>query len=432
MIRRREGLKATIKNRRRSKSFVTDNAAGSSVGRHAVGEVDRPKDKEADAWCKPNNVTSSILLDSTVSTASMSMSMSFDTSFNSDNTEIRSPVMASPAAAGCSTPIVKKRVRFGGSLNDSAHSPMGEDMLNKNQTSPKMLAESFEWTSSLAPEINLTPIKDDPTAENDWYPFGEDSDDEFSAIEFPAIKIHFDEDEVGEMQDKVGALASPVGVNDMNSFTLNGTKTSRSSSVNTSSAKQDMLLKLREENERLKNELREASEEAGTLDAAGALVDESSRVDTADESTFFENSLLDTSFYERAAHADIGNEDILDEGASQGDWVDVTLDSDLGSDTMESAIKITHNAMDVSPSSSTLRKALRHQRKKASVTSFCPSVYEELKGTYEDVSNSFNQVLCAFFVSLDDVDKTVDAMSAVKKDLRVSHTDKFVPHELKS
>lgn len=420
MISRREEIKAAIKNRRRSKRQ-------SSVGRIAVGEVDRPKDKEFDAGCKPNNVSSSIPLDSTVSTASVTMS--FDTSFNSGNTEINSPVMASPAAPiGCNTPTVKKRVRFGGSSDGGAHSPIGDNMLNKNQILPKMPAESFEWTSSLTPEIGLTPIKDDQIRVDDFYPFGEDSDDEFAALEYPVVKIQFDEDEVG-------ALSSPVGVNDMTSISrerLNGTKTSQSSPAKTSSVKQDMLLKLREENERLKNELKEASEEAGTLDAAGALVDERSHVDTADESTLFlENSILDTSFYENNADTGIVNEDI-DEGASynsrsQGDWVDVTLDSDLGSVSMGSSINNTHNVLDPGPSSSTLRKALRHQRRTDSFTSTCPSVFEELKGTCEDASNAFNQVLNAFFVSLDDVDKTAEAMSGVKKDLRVSHTDKFVP-----
>lgn len=400
MVSRREELKATIKNRRRSKSF----AAGSSASRIAVGGVDRPKDEQVDAGCKPNNVTSSIPLDSTVSTASMSMS--FDTSFNSGNTEINSPVMASPAApaVGFNTPTVKKRVRFGDSFDGGAHSPIGENMLNKNQTPPKMPAESFEWTSSLTPVMGLTPIKDNQTPVDDFYPFGEDSDDEFAALEFPAVKIQFDEDEVG-------ALSSPVGVNDMISTRerLDGTKSSQSSSVMMSSFRQDMLRKLREENERLKNELKEASEEAGTLDAAGALVDvviplvdESSRVDTADESTLFlENSILDTSFYEHNADTNEDTND-FDEGASynsrnQGDWVDVTLDSDLGSVSMGSAINTTHNVLDPGPSSSTLRQALRHQRKTDSFTPACPSVFEEIEGTCEDASNAFNQVLNVFF-----------------------------------
>lgn len=434
MVSRREELRAAIKNRRRSKSI----AAGSSVGRIAVGEVDRPK--EVDSGCKPNDFTSSTPLDSTVSTADMSMS--FDTSFNGGNTESNSPMMAPPAApaVGYNTPNVKRRVRFGGSSGGGAHSPIEESMLNKNQMSPKMPAESFEWTSSLTPEMGLTPIKDDQTPVDDFYPFGEESDDEFAGLEFPAVKIQFDGDEVG-------ASSSPVGdSNDMDSIKKvqinNGAKTSKSSSVKKPSVKEDMLLQLREENERLKNELKEASEEAGTLDAAGALVDESSRIDTADESTLFlENSILDTSFYENSAVTGNVNEDSqdyysVDEGASynsrsEGDWVNVTLDSDLGSVSIGSTINITYNAMDAGPSSSTLRQALRHQ-KADSYTSTCPSVIEEIKGTCEDARNAFNQVLNAFFVSLDDVDKTADAMSGVKKDLLVSHTDKYVPCEFKS
>jgi len=445
MIRRREELKTTFKNRRRGKSFASDHsAAGSSVGRIAVGEVGKPK--EEDPWCKRNNVTSSSTLhDVTAST----VSISFDTSFNSGNEGITS---TSPVIEDCSTPTVKKVISYDdhSPLMKENHQTLMQLQTNKGASDvfPSTPAESVKWTSSLTPETGLTPEKDQ-SSDNDWDPFGDDDDDEFAAQASPAAKILFD--------------ASPVGVNDMDSFSrkqMDVTRTSQPSSVKKSSAKEDMLRSLREENERLKNEIREASEEAGTLDAAGALVDERSGGDIADECTLEEGTLatsfyegiietgmleegtINTSFYEDTVDTGIVDEGTLttdlytvDEGAasynsrSEGDWDEVSLESEFGSDTSGSPRKRKNarNVTDAGPSSPTLRQALRRHGNTGAVTSTCPSVFEELMDTYEDASDAFNQVLNAFFVSLDDVDKTSDAISGVKEQLRFSHTDKFVP-----
>ena len=445
MIRRREELKTTFKNRRRGKSFASDHsAAGSSVGRIAVGEVGKPK--EVDPWCKRNNVTSSSTLgDVTAST----VSISFDTSFNSGNEEMASPT---PAIEYCSTPTVKTVISYDdhSPLMRENHQTLMQLQTNKGASDvfPSTPAESVKWTSSLTPETGLTPEKDQ-RPDNDWDPFGDDEDDEFVAQASPAAKILFD--------------ASPVGVNDMDSFSrkqMDVTKTSQPSSVKKPSAKDDMLRSLREENERLKNEIREASEEAGTLDAAGALVDERSGGDIADECTLEEGTLatsfyegtvetgmleegtINTSFYEDTVDTGIVDDGTLttdfytiDEGAasynsrSEGDWDEVSLESEIGSVTSGSPRKRKNarNVTDAGPSSPTLRQALRRHGNTGAVTSTCPSVFEELMGTYEDASDAFNQVLNAFFVSLDDVDKTSDAISGVKEQLRFSHTDKFVP-----
>jgi len=455
MIRRREELHATIKSRRRGKGFANDHSAagaGSPVGKTAVGK-DKTKESDLDPWCKRSNVTYSSPLDVTVSTTSMSTNC-FDKSFNSGETDINAHV-ASPD--GCSTPIVNKMVRFGISFDDGDRSSMREKILNKNQThssrasvvSPEMPAESSGWTSSLSPEMGLTPEKAEKEdrgpfsddADNDWDPFGGNAD-EF-ALESPTVKVSFDDVEVGALESP-----APVCVNDMKAFTrkeLDKTKTSQSSSVKKSSVKEEMRLSLREENERLKNEIKEASEEAGTLDAAEALVQESYRGSIADECTL-EEGTLETSFYEDTVDTGIVDEgtletdcDTIDEGASynsrsQGDWDDVTLESDFESETLGSASaspprkrNSIRNVKHAGPSSRTLRQALRRQSKSGAVTSTCPLVFEELMGTYQDASDAFNQVLDAFFVSLDDVDKVSDAIGGVKKELCMSHSDRFAP-----
>lgn len=447
MIRRREELRANIKSRRRGKSFAPDldhNAAGSSVGRIAVGE-DMTKEAE---------VYSSSPLNVTASTTSMSINY-FDTSFNSDETEVNAPV-ASPGDVGCSTPIANKLVRIGNSFDVGDRSSLTQKVLTKNQTHlssvvspppPKMQG----WTSSLSPKTGLTPEKKDLDSEKEWDPFSDDTDNdwdpfrgnadgELAALECSAIKISFDDDEVG-------AVESPVCVNKMNSFTrkqLDESKTSRSSlEKKRSSVKEEMLHSLREENERLRNEIREASEEAGTLHAAEALVDESYRCSIADERTLEEGTLESSTFYEDTVDTGIVDEGTLatycysiDEGASynsrsQGDWDDVTLESDLESGTLESVSasslrnsSYTRNLNHAGPSSRTLRQALRRQSKSCAATSTC---FDEMTGTYQDACNAFNQVLNAFFVSLDDVDKVSDAIGGVKKELCMSHTDKFVP-----
>ena len=222
MIRRREELKTTFKNRRRGKSFASDHsAAGSSVGGNAVGEVGQ--NKEVDPWCKRNNVTSSSTLDVTASTASVSIS--FDTSFNSGNS-------TSPVIEYCYTPTVKQVISYDdhSSMREN-HQTLVQLQTNKGASDvfPSTPAESVKWTSSLTPETGLTPEKDQ-RPDNDWDPFGDDEDDEFVAQASPAAKILFD--------------ASPVGVNDMDSFSrkqMDVTKTSQPSSVKKPSAKDDML-----------------------------------------------------------------------------------------------------------------------------------------------------------------------------------------------
>ena len=452
MIRRREELRANIKSRRRGKSFASDldhSAAGSSVGRIAVGE---DITKEADPCCNRSNVYSSSPLNVTASTTSMSINY-FDTSFNSGETEINTPV-DSPGGVGCSTPIVNKMIRIGNSFDVGDRSSLTKKMLTENQTHLSSVVSPTKmqgWTSSLSPKTGLTPEKKDLDSEkewdplsdhtdNDWNPFGGNADGELAALECSAIKISFDDDEVG-------AVESPVCVNEMNSFTrkqLDEPKTSLSSlEKENSSVKEEMLHSFREENERLRNEIREASEEAGTLHAAEALVDESYRGSIADERTLEEVTLESSTFYEDTVGVGIVDEGTqttycysIDEGTSynsrsRGDLDDVTSESDLESGTLGSVSASSsrnssyiRNVNRAGPSSRTLRQALRRQSKSCAATS---TFFDEMTGTYEDACNAFNQVLNAFFVSLDDVDKVSDAIGGVKKELCMSHTDKFVP-----
>jgi hypothetical protein len=433
-MRRRELLRTRFISRRRSKICASDDdcAAGSSVGSiriaDAVGMME-PNDKD-DPPCKRMIVSTSSPLHETASTADMGMS--FDTSFNSSFMEIKSPTVI-----------------------------------------PTKPAKSVGWTSTPETEMGRTPEKDQ-IPDNGWNLF-DDNDDEFAVAVTPSL--HPFDDKVD-----VGAIASPVSDNDIDSFTrkpFDKTKTSQSSSVKTSSV---------HENKRLKDEIREAREEERILDA-GFLFDESSREDDADEGTldegtpttsFYENIVetstvdegtlttefntldectlnegtLATSFYEGTIDTGIvgagaptstfytRDEGTVDEGTldennvsyysrSEAEWDDMTLESDFDSVTLGSKSprktmrENARNVKDAGPSSRTLRHALRHQSISVDVvTSTCPTIFEELMGTYEDANNAFSQVFNAFVVSFDDVDKIFDVISGVKEDLTMIYTPK--------
>ena len=390
-----EETRPTFLDRRESISC----AAGSNDGRFSLrisdGEVAATTIKEVDSFCRQNGEPDPSL-DITASTASMNIS--FDTSFNSSNTDFRS--------APPSTPMKSNGSGWG--------------------TIPEK-----SWMNT-PQEIGLI-TEELYSSENDWDPFSGDFDMIIPSPESPDAKIP--------------THSSPCGINDMSSFKqkeVDRNKNSRSKSTN------DLLRSLRYENERLKNAIKETSEEAGTLDAAEALVDDSLLNESTDESAL-ENDMIDDSFYQGTVDSGIVDEGTLttdyytiDEGTasyyskSQVEWDDRTSESDFESVTLESNAspkrtkRHTRNTMDAGPSSQTLRQALRRQRKTGNVSYSCPPVLEELKGTYEDASNAFHQIINAFFVSPDDVAKTSEVISGSKKQLRMSHTDKFVPKSTKT
>jgi hypothetical protein len=404
----------------RNRNIVTTTTTTSSsssplhVTADAIGTMET-MDKE-DPWrSKRNNIvtTTSSPLHVTASTASMSMS--FDTSFNSSIMEVKSSVMEG-------------------------------------------------W----APEKDQR-----QTPDNYWNQF-DDNDDEFAAI--TPTWLPFDDKVEG------GASASPVSVNDIDSFTrkrfdkiktsqsssvkkssVDKTKTSQSSSVKKSSVHDDVLRSLREENERLKNLIREAREEEGTLDAAAGtlLFDESSSSDgaAARERTLF------TSFdegYIGTVTVDDGtptttdlytiDEGAADEGAVADKGTLATSVIEGAVDTVDtSAILETFEVAIVSGTVDELTNILDAveseadweeddleddldleseldsvQGKSGIITSTCTALYDELMGTYEDTNNAFSQVFNAFAISLDDFDEMTDVILGVKKELKKSHTDEFV------
>jgi hypothetical protein len=470
IMRRREQSR-----RGSSKILASDDnsAAGSSVGSMKIADaVGMMGKSNEDPWRKRSVVATSPSSPLNVTASTADVSMSFDTrSFNSSNIEIgKSPVIVSSR----STPINKDR--FDVNFDDDDHSSMKDNMIPHKyetflQVQTNVIASGVspvEWTST--PNKSWTPTPSGWTPEKDqkpdidWDPFDDDNNNGLAAA-ITSWRPFADKVEVGVL--KVGALVSPVGVNDIDSFTrkrFNETKTSQSSSVNISSVHDDVLRSLRDENKRLKNGIKEISEEEGTLDtAAGTLFNDSRREDaddegridegtlttncdalnegTADEGTLDEGTLA-TSFYESTIATGTSTDHVytLDEGTvsyysgSEADWDDMTLESDFDSSfTLESATsprkpkrKNARNVMDAGPSSRTLRHALRHQTKSGAVTSTCLPMFEQWMVTYEDTNNAFSQVFNAFVVSLDDVDKLSDVIRDVKEDLKMSHTDKFV------
>ena len=454
MMKRRD-LRTPFKSRRRSNSLTAsiDSTARSSVGSiriaEAVGMVVTPKPKKD--LCKRNIVTSSSPLNVAASTASMS-----DANFNSSNMEIKPPVMSSPADAGryhrsTSTPVNNKVVRFDVKFDGDDHSSMRENMLHKNQTflqlqmngsasvvSPMMPAKP-PWTSTPGEFWTHMPPEKDQTFD----------DDEFAAFASP------DDDDDNE----VAALASPVGVDGIDSFTrkrLDGTKTSQKGSLPSLSAytppvHDDVVRSLRCENEKLKKSCRGDAADEGTLDegSGGPLefimtTTLATDFNTLDISTLDEGTLATDLNTLDEVTADEGT---LDEGTlatslatasyysgSEADWDDnMTLESDLDSVTLRSATtpprkskrKNARNVKDAGPSSRALRHALRYQGK-SGVTSAC-AVVDEMMGTYLDANNALCQVFNAFFVSFDDVDRMSEVIRGGQRDLTKIHTDRFVP-----
>jgi hypothetical protein len=267
---------------------------------------------------------------------------------------------------------------------------------------------NIEIEKSPVMERGWTPEKD-PNPDIDWNPFDDDNNNGLAAAITSWHPFPFaDKVEVGVSQ--VRALVSPVGVNDIDSFT--------------------------------RKRFNEKS-----VTAAGTLFNDSSREDADDEGTLDEGT-LPTSFYEDTSETSTLDEgtlttdgDALNEGIDDEGTLLTSFDEDYTTGTVgRSALTTDFNTIDEGTGSCnagsevecedggmSLESELDSiQGKSGIITKIITSIFEELMGTYEDTNNAFSQVLNGCYVSPDDIDEMTDVIHDVKEDLKMSHTDEFI------
>ena len=430
------------KNRRRrsvlsfgddESSVASSNAAGSAVTSPVVGRVGNRK-----SWFKKggNNVIASSPLNVTASTASMS-----DTSFGTPassilkNSFLNTPASAatpSPTAGGNASSSSNRRVRF--DCDERAMKEKVEFDNSREEVMQLQLDGSAQVVSPFSADKSWTEGFN-PFQDGNPFDCDDDGDDEFRFIppspatpgtnsfgkfdtpgfsptgvyetDLFASQLHDAKETAQSSSSPTAIINTTAGDDDVASPA--GHQLSREEPSLNSSVNDDVIRSLQDENERLKTEVQSVSKggrgvaldevTGGPLDVS--VLTDTDTFDGTYEGTYDEATLGESTY--DGTHDD-GTATFYSECES-----DYSFDDDVSLESVTFGGGNDFKVKEAGPSSGPLRHALRNQNN-SGIACMCPTVFEEVIGTYEDANKTMNQLVNAFLISLDDVDNMSDVI----------------------
>ena len=413
-------------------AVASSNAAGSAVTSPVVGRVGNRK-----SWFKKggNNVIASSPLNVTASTASMS-----DISFGTPASSIlkkglntpASAVTPSPTAGGNASSSSNRRVRF-----DCDERAMKEKVDNSKEdfmqlqldgsaqvVSPSSADKS--WTEGFNPFEDGNPFDSDGGGGDDEFNFIPLSpatpgtklfdDVKFDTSGFSPTGVYETDLFASQLHDAKETVQSPSSPTAIINTTAGGDdvaspaghQLSREEPSLNSSVNDDVIRSLQDENERLKTEVQSVSKGGRGValdEVTGGPLDISVLTDT-DTDTFdgtYDESTYDEATLGESTYGD-GTATFYSECES-----DYSFDDDVSLESVTFGGGNDFKVKEAGPSSGLLRHALRNQNN-SGIACMCPTVFEEVIGTFEDANKTMNQLVNAFLISLDDVDNMSDVI----------------------